>query len=170
MGITKFSDGNWTLESAEIMTGMASTAASLADVPTRVEKIVNDDGSYNSIYNRTGRWEVIPATAELPAHGKCYDATAIMRVNIPRGTSYFLMHGVRSKLATGMYFTLQSDDKSSSSQTFMRDAEYPVTVEGLFFMWPLDPKKTYTLVWTCVYPTSYGEQRVTSMTFYEGSR
>lgn len=159
--------GNWTLGGAQVMTGMNSSASSLADVPTRVEKFINDDGKLNSFYNTTGRWEVTPASNNLPVYAMCYD-NGIVRVDVPAGTAYILINGTRS-LTTGNIYVVFETDEYGDRTTDVINTHFSLTTEALLYMRPLYPNKKYTLIVTCAFGASQGQQGFTSMTFYEGS-
>lgn len=160
--------GNWTLTNVDVMTGMNSSAASLAEVPARVEKFVTDDGKINPFYNTTGNWNVVPASGSLPTQAKCYD-DAILRVAIPKGTAYIVVNGTRSTASRNMYFVFEENGDGVDRITDVINAEFPSSTEALLYMRPLNPSNSYVLVMTCVFTGTYGEQGLTSMTFYEGA-
>lgn len=160
--------GDWTLTSVDVMTGMNSTASSLAEVPTRVEHFVTDQGKLNSFYNLTGRWDVMPASGGLPEQAKCYD-DAVLRVTIPPGTAYIAINGTRSTASRNMYFVFTKNGDENDRETAVIDAVFPSNTEALLYMRPLKPSIKYVLIMNCVFTGTYGEQGLTSMTFYEGS-
>jgi len=159
--------GNWTLKGADIMTGMNSTAASLHDVPIRVEKFVGDDGKLTPFYNTTGRWEVTPASGDIPTFAKCYD-DAIARVDIPAGTAYLVINGTRSSNSRTLYLQFQNEAATGYESSVTVDALFPFTTEAVLYIRPIRTDRKYTLVLSCVL-SGQGEQGLTSMTFYEGS-
>jgi hypothetical protein len=162
--------GNWTIEKAEVTTGMNTSAASLAQVPVWQEKLINDAGQLNPFYNLTGRWDVIPATDQLPAYAKCFDK-ATMNVTIPRGTAYMVLNGTRSPTSVYTRMTLEKHGDIGIARTidYIPDVKWPYETEALFFMRTLNPGDRYSFIFECA-SISSGQQGLTGMMFYQGSK
>jgi hypothetical protein len=159
--------GNWTFESATVTTGMNASdeVTSLDEVPRTIVNFVGSDGQVNTtFFSTTGRWEVTPASDQLPEHVTCYD-DAVVRVHIPPGTGFMVINGTRSTASRTLYLKIAPIDDELDQQTYTIDATFGYTTEAVLFILPIDTNTPQLLIMDCVL-SGQGQQGLTTITFY----